>query len=124
MVGYCTAALSRRLNPYVLGGIVTKSNLFVLAALLFVIGVGVVVWEPAGPEVECAKDPLTTSGFFDAEKNCPVSIESYERIREWETRLRWDNIVGAVLVVGGIGAAIVGALKKSRTAISHPPQRT
>jgi hypothetical protein len=92
-----------------------KLKLFVLAGLLIVLGVGLFVWEPPGPEAECAKDPAKTSGFVDEEKNCPISIESFERIRESKTGPQWDNIGGLVLVVGGVGVGIVGALRKSTT---------
>lgn len=92
----------------------TKQRLLVLAALLIVLGVGLFVWEPAGPESECAKDPSRTSGFVDKEKDCPISIESYERIREAESGPQWDNIGGLVLVVGGVAAAAVGAFRKPR----------
>ncbi|OEV04430.1 hypothetical protein K378_05828 [Streptomyces sp. Amel2xB2] len=93
----------------------TKPKLFVLAAVLIVLGIGLFVWEPAGPEAECAKDTSRTSGFVDEEKNCPISIESYERIREAKSGPQWDNIGGLVLVVGGIGVAITAAVRKSRT---------
>ncbi|WP_181764099.1 hypothetical protein [Streptomyces albidus (ex Kaewkla and Franco 2022)] len=94
----------------------TKPMLFVVAALLLVLGVGLMVWEPAGPEAECAKDSGKTSGFVDEEKNCPISIESYERIREAETGPQWDNIGGLVLAVGGVTTAAVAAFRKTRTA--------
>jgi hypothetical protein len=92
-----------------------KLKLFVLAALLIVLGVGLFVWEPAGPEAECAKDTSKTSGFVDEEKNCPISIESWNRIRESKTGPQWDNIGGLVLIVAGVGTAIVAAVKKSDT---------
>lgn len=92
-----------------------KLTLFGLAAVLIVLGVGLMVWEPAGPEAECAKDTTRTSGFFDKEKNCAISIESYERIRKAKTGPQWDNIGGLVLVVGAMGTALGGtALHFSR----------
>ncbi|MFC4495460.1 hypothetical protein ACFPA8_15110 [Streptomyces ovatisporus] len=93
-----------------------KQKLFVLAALLIVLGVGLFVWEPAGPEAECAEDSSRTSGFVDEEKNCPISIESYERIRESKTGPQWDNIGGLVLVVAGVGTAVVAAVRKPKSA--------
>lgn len=92
----------------------TRSRLFALAALLVVIGVGLMVWEPEGPEAECAKDPGVTSGFVDEEKGCPISIESYNRIREAKSGPQWDNIGGLVLVVGGLTAGVVGLVRKPR----------
>jgi hypothetical protein len=92
----------------------TRSRLFALAALLIVIGVGLMVWEPEGPDAECAKDPNVTSGFVDEEKDCPISIESYNRIREAKTGPQWDNIGGLVLVVGGVAAGVVGLVRKPR----------
>jgi hypothetical protein len=101
-----------------------KLKLFVLAALLIVAGVGLFVWEPAGPEAECAKkfenitgsESPEASGFVDKEKNCQISIESWQRIQESKTGPQWDNIGGLVLVVGGLGAGIVGAVRKSKPA--------
>ncbi|EST36186.1 hypothetical protein N566_16660 [Streptomycetaceae bacterium MP113-05] len=92
----------------------TRSRLFALAALLIVLGVGLMVWEPVGPETECAKDSSVTSGFVDEEKDCPISIESYNRIREAETGPQWDNIGGLVLVVGGLTAGVVGLVRQPR----------
>jgi hypothetical protein len=92
-----------------------KLKLFVLAALLIVLGIGLFVWEPAEPEAECAKDTTKTSGFVDKEKNCPISIESWNRIRESKTGPQWDNIGGLVLFVAGVGTAIVAAVKKPNT---------
>jgi hypothetical protein len=88
--------------------IIVKLTLFGLAAVLVVFGIGLMVWEPAGPEAECAKDTSRTSGFVDKEKNCPISIESYERIRKAQTGPQWDNIGGLILVLGGVGAAAGG----------------
>ena len=91
-----------------------RQRLFIIAGVLIVIGIALMVWEPEGPEAECAKDAGRTSGFVDKEKNCPISIESYERIREAKSGPRWDNIGGLVLAVGGVGTAIVGAVKKPK----------
>jgi hypothetical protein len=92
--------------------VMTRSRLFALAALLIVIGVGLMV--PEGPETECAKDASMTSGFVDEEKDCPISIESYNRIREAKTGPQWDNIGGLVLVVGGVAAGVVALVRKPR----------
>jgi hypothetical protein len=91
-----------------------KAQLLVLGALLIVLGVGLFIWEPPGPEAECAKDPSRTSGFMDEEKKCPISIESFNKIREAKSGPQWDNIGGLVLVVGGLGAAAVGAFRKPK----------
>ncbi|GGO57909.1 hypothetical protein GCM10012287_54840 [Streptomyces daqingensis] len=92
-----------------------KLKLFALAALLIVLGAGLFVWEPAEPEAECAKDPSRTSGFIDKEKNCPISIESYDKIREAKSGPQWDNIGGLVLILGGVGTAIVAAVRKPKS---------
>ena len=94
----------------------TKLRLFALAGLLAVLGVGLMVWEPAEPEAECAAAGGPTSGFMDTEKNCPISIESWERIRAAQGGTRWDNIGGLVLVVGSLGTAGVAAFRKPKTA--------
>jgi hypothetical protein len=90
----------------------TKLKLFVLAAVLIVLGIGLFVWAPAEPETECAKGP-ETSGFVDEEKDCPISIESWEKIQEANSGPKWDNIGGLALVVGGLAVAIVALVKKS-----------
>jgi hypothetical protein len=92
----------------------TKKRLFALAAVLIVLGVGLFVWEPAGPETECAEKGAPSSGFVDEEKNCPITMESWDRIRESESGPQWDNIGGLVLVVGGVAAAVVGAVRKPK----------
>jgi hypothetical protein len=93
-----------------------RSRLFLLAALLVVLGVGLMVWEPAGPATECAEDTGATSGFVDEEKGCPITIESYERIREAESGPQWDNIGGLVLVLGGAATAVVAVVRRPGTA--------
>lgn len=93
----------------------TRLRLFVLAAVLVVAAVGLIVWDPA-PEAECAKDPSATSGFFDKEKNCPISRESWERIREAKTGPQWDNIGGLVLIVGAVAVGVAGVLRKPKAA--------
>ncbi|MGH8791526.1 MAG: hypothetical protein ACRDXX_02640 [Stackebrandtia sp.] len=91
----------------------TKLKLFALAAVLIAAGIVLAVWEP-GPETECAEDPNVTSGFYDEEKDCPVSIESWERVAEAESGPQWDNIGALAAIVGGVGVAIFGAFKKSK----------
>ena len=82
---------------------------FAIAGVLLVLAVGLMVMPtPGAPALECAEDPTYTSGWVDAEQDCPVSIESYEAYRQWDSGAKWDNLAGLVLLLGGLGAAGAG----------------
>jgi hypothetical protein len=93
----------------------SKTVLLAAAALAVVIGVGLWVWENT-PEGVCAPDGASqTSGFVDDDKGCPLTIESYNEIRHSETGLQWDNIAGALLVLGGLGLGVAALVRKRRS---------
>lgn len=91
-----------------------RTYLFAIGGVLIVLGVlTMLLLNPSVPEGECAPAGATqTSGFVDEEKGCPLTIESYNRIREAETGPRWGNIAGAVLILGGLGTAAFGLRRK------------
>lgn len=95
----------------------SKKLAFLAAGILMiVIGVGLFVWENT-PEGVCAPEGATrTSGFVDKEKGCALTIESYQAIRDSKTGLQWDNIGGALLVLGGLGLSITGLVIRRKPA--------
>lgn len=91
-----------------------RTHLFAIGGALIVLGVLAMLFlNPSAPESECAPPGATqTSGFVDEEKNCPITIESYNRIREAETGPRWGNITGSILILGGLVTAAFGLRRK------------
>jgi hypothetical protein len=90
--------------------------LFAVAAALIVIGVVLMaVPTPGEPKLQCVSQSAPSSGFTDADQDdCPVSVESYEEYAEWSSGPRWDNVAGLVLVVAGLGTAVVAGVKARR----------
>lgn len=94
-------------------------QLFALAAVLIVVGIALlVIPTPGEPGLKCVSESSQSSGFVDEDQdNCPVSIESYDDYREWESGPKIDNIVGLVLVLAGFVAVGVAVVKRRR----NPP---
>jgi hypothetical protein len=81
----------------------TKSMWLLVSGALIVLGIALFALQPGMPEPECATDPNVTSGFTDPEQDCPISIESFNEIREHKTSPKLFRIFG-------VGAAAVGIL--------------
>lgn len=84
--------------------------LFAIAAALILVGVGLILLEPGPPEGECADDPLMTSGSMSDELDCPLSIESFEELMDYESSPFWFRISGLVVILIGIGFAVTGTV--------------
>ena len=95
-------------------------SLLGIAGLLLVLGVVSFVAQPvldAKPDAECVKESsasngiVPSSGFLDEEQdNCPISIESWKKIEDWNSKPKPFRIAGLVLVLAGLvtgGVAIV-----------------
>jgi hypothetical protein len=91
-----------------------RTHLLLIGAVAIVVGVlSMLFLNPSVPEGECAPEGATqTSGFVDTEKGCRLTIESYNAIREAESGPRWGNIVGVVLILGGVGTGAFGLRRK------------
>lgn len=93
-----------------------KKQLFTLAAVLIVLGLALfVIPTPGEPALECVSQSAPSSGFVDDDQDgCPVSTESYNKYRDWESKPKLDNIAGVILLLGGVGAAVVAVLRKPK----------
>jgi len=100
-----------------------KKVLLTVAGVLILLGVvSFLFLNPSEPEAECASDPNRTSGFVSEEKDCAISIESYNEIREYETSAKPGRIIGLVLIVAGlvVGGVALVAGRKSPTSPAPP----
>lgn len=89
-----------------------KSKNLIISIVLILTGIALMVIPFHKVATECAKDITRTSGFVDTEKNCPISIESYEKKQKEESRFKIERIVGLALVVGGV-FMVIKNMKKS-----------
>ncbi len=74
-----------------------------VSGALIALGVALFALQPGPPEPVCATDPNVTSGFTDPEQDCPISIESFNEIREHKTSPKLFRIFG-------VGVAVVGLI--------------
>ena len=99
----------------------SRTTAFIVAAVLVVLGIVAFPLQYLGkPEVECAAQGAPTSGFVDEEKDCGITIESYNEIREFESGPKLFRIGGIVLILAGLGVAGYAATRK-RPAADVPP---
>ncbi|HEX6682331.1 MAG TPA: hypothetical protein VF062_06025 [Candidatus Limnocylindrales bacterium] len=96
-----------------------RTHLLIIGAVAIIAGVlSILLLNPSAPESVCAERGAPTSGFMDAEKNCAITMESFEAILEAESRPRWGNIAGSVLILGGV---VTGLLGLRRRKLPNPP---
>ena len=95
-----------------------------VAAALVVVGVLAFFLQPGAPDSECADDPNVTSGFVDEEKDCPISIESWEEISDYESSPKLFRIAGLLLIVAGVIVGIVALVVRPRRSNDGGPQAT
>jgi hypothetical protein len=88
--------------------------LLVVAGGLLVLGVLSFVLQPGPPEAVCAAADAPSSGFVDSDRNCAITIESYDRIRKYETSPKPFRVAGAGLVLVGLMVGVTGLVKRSR----------
>ena len=92
----------------------SKKSLLVAAVVLVVLGVfSMLFLNGSKPEAECSANNSRTSGFVDNEKNCPISIESWTKINDYNSKPKLGRIAGLVLILGGVAVGVVGLVKKS-----------
>jgi len=101
----------------------TKIVLLALAGGLLLLGALSFVLQPGPPEPVCAAAGAPSSGFVDSDRNCEITIESYDRIREYETSPKLFRIAGAGLVLVGLVVGVAGLVKRSRVSGSDLESR-
>lgn len=97
-----------------------------LAGLLVVVGVVLIPLQTVimpEPESVCVEGSGPTSGFTDEEKGCPISIESYNEIRERRTSPKLLRLGGLLLILGGLGVGVISLFtgRKPAPAPTGPP---
>jgi hypothetical protein len=99
----------------------SRTTAFIVAAVLIVLGIVAFPLQNLGkPESVCAKRGAPTSGFEDADKNCGITVGSYNKIRDFETGPKLFRIGGIVLILAGIGCAGYAVTRKRPSAESRP----
>ena len=84
----------------------SRTAALIVAAVLVVLGLAAFPLQNLGePEAVCAKQGAPTSGFVDQDKNCGITIDSYNEIREFESGPKLFRIGGIVLILAGLGVA-------------------
>ena len=92
----------------------TKSIWLLVSGALILLGVALFALQPGPPERVCATDPNVTSGFTDPVQDCPISIDSFNEIREYESSPKWFRIAGLGLVIVGVVLGAVTMFRKRR----------
>lgn len=93
----------------------SRTAAFVIAAVLIVLGVAAFPLQNLGkPEAECGKEGAPSSGFVDEDSGCPITIDSYNEIREYESGPKLYRIGGIVLIIAGLGFVVVGVTRKKQ----------
>ncbi|OZM74706.1 hypothetical protein CFN78_00185 [Amycolatopsis antarctica] len=108
----------------------THKKLYFAALALVVLGVVSILLQPSGPDTECAPPGGPTSGYFDQEKGCAVTMESMDEVGDYYSSPKLFRIAGVFLVVVGIGTGIGGVVamgksrRKNATHTDGTPMRT
>lgn len=85
-----------------------------IAAGLIALGVVAFVLQPGPPDPVCVEQGTPSSGFEDSESGCPISMESFEEISDYNSAPKPFRIAGLLLVVVGLAVGVVGLVKGRR----------
>ena len=99
----------------------SRTTAFVVAAVLVVLGILAFPLQNLGePKAECAAKGAPSSGFVDDDSGCPITQESYDEIREYESAPKPWRIAGLVLILGGLGLAGYAVIRKRQRPEAEP----
>ena len=102
----------------------SRTTAFVVAAVLVVLGIIAFPLQNVGePKAECAAKGAPSSGFVDDDSGCPITTESYNEIREYESGPKLFRIAGLFLIVGGVGVAGYAVIRKRKRPEGEPEPR-
>jgi len=93
-----------------------RARLLSVAAVLIVLGALSFILQPGPPDGECAPEGTISSGFVDEDKDCPLTIESWDEIADYESSPKPFRIAGLVLVVAGLGVGAVALIRRPKNA--------
>lgn len=96
-----------------------RTKFLAIAGVLVLLGVVVIFLQPGPPDPECVPEGTPYSGFVDDESGCPISTESMEKITDYESSPKPVRIVGLLIILVGLGVAVVAAFRKPRA--TGPP---
>jgi hypothetical protein len=102
----------------------TKAKLLVAAAALVVLGIVLILLQPGPPAGVCVAEGEPSSGFVDDDSGCPISIESYEEINDYETGPKPFRIAGILVIVVGLGVGGYALVKYRGAAGDDAPTTT
>lgn len=91
-------------------------QLFRLASVLIVLGIALMlIPTPGEPDLQCVEGASQASAFVDeGQDGCRISAESHAAHQEWESGPKADNVVGLLLVLGGLGLIVLGVKLRRR----------
>lgn len=98
-----------------------RKMLLLVAGGLVILGVVSILLQPGPPDSECVPDGQPSSGWIDEEKDCNISIESYEAIADHNSSPKPWRIAGLLLIIAGVATGLV-ALVKGRKATGESGQ--
>ena len=87
-----------------------------VAGLLLVVGLFLIFFPFNQVETECAEPGEVSSGFVDDESGCPITIESYQRVIDEESRFKVERVAGLGVVVAGLAVGGVALIRGRRPA--------
>lgn len=95
-----------------------KKKLLIISAALLVVGGLMIAFldtKGAAPAFECTSEHGPTSGFSDSSQNdCPISIESFNKWREWNKSPHYGRIAGLGLVVIALVTGVTGLVLRKK----------
>jgi hypothetical protein len=91
-----------------------KSMWLLVSGALILLGVALFALQPGSPEPVCATDPHAASGFTDPEQDCPISIDSMNAIRDYDTSPKLFRVAGVTVAVAGLILAVVAGIARAR----------
>ena len=100
----------------------SRNRHLLLAAALIVLGLLAIMLQPVldpRPDVTCARKGGPTSGYYDGDKKCAISIASSKKIAAWDSKPKPMRIIGSVLILVGLIDLVV-VLVRSRRAGTPP----
>lgn len=88
----------------------TRTKMLAAAGALILIGVLLFALQPGPPGYDCAPQGAATSGLVE-DGGCAISIDSFEKRRDYDTKPKPLRIAGLAFVVVGLGTGVVGLVR-------------
>lgn len=89
----------------------TRKKMLAAAGALILIGVLLFALQPGPPGYECAPKNTPSSGFTEDGGSCAITIKSYEKRADFDSKPKPFRIAGLLFVVVGVGTGVVGLVR-------------